>query len=870
MKLVVLGREPLDELESWVSDLFSHVENKDLPENRWDDEQPLTKDFLQTQVFAKPVMEARSLEIVFPFMDEEDLYETQPSRFISHLIGHEGPGSILAYLKEQGLINTLSAGAHNVCRGSAFFDIEVSLTQEGLRRYQDIVKTIFQYIGLIQESPPLQWMHDEIRNMSEVDFRFQQKSPASRFTSRVSSVMQKPLPREWLVSGLSKVRKFDAQGIVEGMQYLREDNFRLMIVSQDYPGDWDSREQWYGTEYKVEKIPTDVQSEIRKALNSGARERPSALHLPHKNEFIPTELEVDRKEVKTPAKTPKLLRNDDRLRLWWKKDDTFWVPKANIKISIRHPLIDATPANFVKAVLFCHLVKDSLSDYSYDAEISGLGYIVTADSTGLYIGVYGYNDKMSVLLNKVLNQVKELEIQPDRFEIEKERLSRSYKNWDFQQPYYQISDFTRWLVSEKGFVVPQYTSELPHVQLADVQSFGRELLSQSYIEILAHGNLHRDEAKKVADLVEETLHPRPLPKSQWPLKRNVIVPSGSNYIYKHSLKDPANVNHAIEYYLQVGAVQDKTKRALLLLFSQMTDEPSFDQLRTKEQLGYVVWSGPRWSATTMGYRVLIQSERDPEYLESRIDAFLLKFKTDLDNMTNEDFEGHKRSIINKRLEKMKNLEQETTRLWSYISSEYYAFYQIDQDVEAIRLLTKSDVQEFFATYISPESSNRAKLSVHLVAQTDSKVPEMNPEERKAHYVELLGQYLGSLDVSVNKPKLKEAFTKTDVGDSAAVLHGVRSYVGSSLPEPQVDHILAQTDTMLPQLMVALKIKAPADDLVTNGEATNGERNLEELASKIPAPVVIEDVRTWKAGLRVSEAPVPVTDLKDFEEVEAKL
>src|SRR5271155_2647442 len=137
MKLVVLGRESLDQLESWTSELFSEVKNKDLPENRWDNLQPLTKEHLATQVFAKPVMEARNLEISFPFMDEEDLYETQPSRFISHLIGHEGPGSILAYLKELGLISTLSAGAHLVCRGSAFFEIEIQLTLEGLKRYQE-------------------------------------------------------------------------------------------------------------------------------------------------------------------------------------------------------------------------------------------------------------------------------------------------------------------------------------------------------------------------------------------------------------------------------------------------------------------------------------------------------------------------------------------------------------------------------------------------------------------------------------------------------------------------------------------------------------------------------------------------------------
>ena len=184
------------------------------------------------------------------------------------------------------------------------------------------------------------------------------------------------------------------------MQFMREDNFRLMIVSQDYPGDWNEKERWYGTDYRVQKIPLEVLEEFRKALTSAANERPADLHLPHRNEFIPTRLDVDKADIKEPAKIPKLLRNDDQMRLWWKKDDAFWVPKANVNVLLRNPLTYASPANFVKSVLFTGLVKDALTSYSYDAEISGLYYTVAANMLGMDIAVHGYNDKLPVLLEK--------------------------------------------------------------------------------------------------------------------------------------------------------------------------------------------------------------------------------------------------------------------------------------------------------------------------------------------------------------------------------------------------------------------------------------------------------------------------------------
>lgn len=110
MKLVILGRESLDVLEGWAADLFAGVRNKDLPQNRWEDETPFGEKDLLTQCFAKPVMDSRQLDLSFPFIDEELLFESQPSRYISHLIGHEGPGSIMSYIKSKGWANGLSAG----------------------------------------------------------------------------------------------------------------------------------------------------------------------------------------------------------------------------------------------------------------------------------------------------------------------------------------------------------------------------------------------------------------------------------------------------------------------------------------------------------------------------------------------------------------------------------------------------------------------------------------------------------------------------------------------------------------------------------------------------------------------------------------
>ena len=247
-----------------------------------------------------------------------------------------------------------------------------------------------------------------------------------------------------------------------------------------------------------------------------------------------------------------------------------------------------------------------------------------------------------------------------------------------------------------------------------------------------------------------------------------------------------------------------------------------------------------------------------------MNAFLFKFGADLENMTKEEFEGHRRSLINKRLEKLKNLESETGRLWGHIGTEYFDFYQIDHDVALIRQLTKADMQSFYSRYISPESPTRAKLSLHMTAQASPpETPHLSAEEKKEQLVGVLLEYLTSKGLELDEDKVKQDFSRVDVSkaDDQTILSVVRHLIADQVSAQKLDVILEETGKNLETLLVNLKIKAPAGEKEVNGI---------DFAKKIPTPVIINDVDTWKASVKLSEGPRPVNDLSQFEELEPKL
>lgn len=71
-----------------------------------------------------------------------------------------------------------------------------------------------------------------------------------------------------------------------------------------------------------------------------------------------------------------------------------------------------------------------------------------------------------------------------------------------------------------------------------------------------------------------------------------------------------------------------------------------------------VSSGARKSISFMGLRVIVQSERDAPFVESRVNAFWEDYRTKLNEMNEEDFEKYKAAVVSRKLEDHKNMWQE--------------------------------------------------------------------------------------------------------------------------------------------------------------------------------------------------------------------
>lgn len=122
-----------------------------------------------------------------------------------------------------------------------------------LAHYQDVILTIFKYINLLKKDGVQSRIFEEVQSLASLAFRFKEKYPPSQYTSRLAGLMQHGYPDAYILSGPSLIRNYDAQLIKDNLDWIRPDNFRIMLASQTPPNgiEYTEKETWYGTEYNV-------------------------------------------------------------------------------------------------------------------------------------------------------------------------------------------------------------------------------------------------------------------------------------------------------------------------------------------------------------------------------------------------------------------------------------------------------------------------------------------------------------------------------------------------------------------------------------------------------------------------------------------
>jgi secreted Zn-dependent insulinase-like peptidase len=678
MNVVVLGQEDIATLEKWVRARFTAVKNY-----KTDDieiETPLfAADSLPRIVTIKPEKNTRSLGITFPIPDMSEHFRSKPAAFVGNLIGHEGKGSLLSFLKAKGWAESLSAGQGLSYKGGSTFNISITLTEQGLLYRDAILDALFQTIARIRKEGVQRWMHDEQALIAETAFRFQEQSPPIRYVSHISSNMHR-YPAERILSAPYVLDKYKPRLIRKVLDALTPENALITVMAADL--EYDSESPWYSTPYKVIKPDAFL---LKRWQIAGLS---PDITLPARNPFLAesfTQLPKREQQEK-----PRLIVENARAKLWWGQDQRFASPRSEQYYRFNTALVAESAESAAKTALLVELLNDKLNEFAYPALLAGLDFALGQDSRGMTLRLAGYSDKQSKLLQEIVASLADGEFDQKRFVSLKQELLRRWSNSSKRLPYKQLYGAVGETLSLGRWPEQAMIDAVQSLTLEDITSQQKALLQSAKLEALVFGAMSEKEAGEQLVMVMQLLdadtdNDRPaqaqvlqLPARQVPARQLSIDHSDA----------------AVLQYYQARDTSDKS-RALYALTTQALKADFFQELRTEQQLGYIVFSTGLPLHKVPGMAFLVQAPRhSAAHVYDAIQAFLADF-AERDDLNPLWFEKQRGALVSDIVERPKNAAEQAQRFWAALSLGDTVFKRRERLLAAVKAVTLEEWLVFY-------------------------------------------------------------------------------------------------------------------------------------------------------------------------------
>jgi insulysin len=418
MTLALVAPQPIEVLRNIVEKAFAGIPNRNSgpPEQAWAGIPPFSgAESLAIPSFGfvvevVPVSDLRQVQITWPIVyrsqaEREIALLNKPSQYVAHLLGHEGPRSLLSYLKQKGWANTLAVASSEELSDFEAFEIVVGLTTRGLASVDKVVEAIYSCIANMRNRQIPDYVFKEVLQLEELQWRFLTRTNTGAYATSLATAMQRFSPALYVAgprrlaldeyyvdspqllsmprSSFSSKQQLERtrEQVQDFINELKVDNAMLTILSKTFEGQTDRKEQWYGTDFRVREIPSITLAQWENCEPA----KNLKIDFPRPNPFIPSEAGLRVKNIPVnnnngkksfeermePITPPRKIRDDGadgRWTVWFKEDDGFGKPKGFLVFQVLTKEVYASPMNAALANLYEISVSDRLREYAYDGK----------------------------------------------------------------------------------------------------------------------------------------------------------------------------------------------------------------------------------------------------------------------------------------------------------------------------------------------------------------------------------------------------------------------------------------------------------------------------------------------------------------------
>lgn len=702
---VIYSNQPIEKLETLAESTYGQIPNKNIvvpPITK----PAITQEFTGKEITMIPAQPRKMLSLKFPIENDIDKFADKTNEYLIYLISNNSKNTLADQLQKQGLIEAIQATCDSKYYGnSGTFNINVILTDEGLAQKDKVIAAIFNYLQLIEKQGVSEAYYDEIKKVFALSFKYKDVNRDMSYVEWLSDQMllypvKNVLDADYVAEHLNK------EAIITRIKSFTPDNARVWLIAPNQTTD--KTAYFLNAPYKVDNI-TD---ELKATWTNLAKD--FSFSLPELNPYIPDNFSIiaQNEDQIQPATFSKRGNHIHFVSRHFSND-----PKAVIAVSLRNNQAFKDAKTSIAFELLDYIVSRDLTQLQFQAGNAGMS-LSTGTDNGLMITAAGFNQHLPEMVLAILNSYRQVTIDEQSLALAK---SWYLQRLDGADHFESIR-----LASEPVLAL----SKLPHyferderrqitntITISDVEAYRDNLMSQSIPYMISLGNISNEDSLDLYHAVQKTL------------KRNVEFTPLDDIAIKTS------------FTARITQQAKSTDSALLMTYFPTNYDPTksqvvgytlanimspwfFDQLRSNEQLGYLVGIFPFFIGESVGLGFAVQTNQwDPAYLLQRYQAFYPAMLNKLDALTDEDIEEYKRSIIDEQTMPPQSLDEEFERLISDYRLSRFQFDSRDKKIELLKKITKQDLIDFYKNTVIEQKGLVIASQVIGKTEKEEKQPE---------------------------------------------------------------------------------------------------------------------------------------------------
>lgn len=385
-------------------------------------------------------------------------------------------------------------------------------------------------------------------------------------------------------------------------------------------------------------------------------------------------------------------------------------PFARVDIIMRNDMIFNTIESSIISNIAINIINYYISIYF--CQYFNVDYNIQMTKNNnmgiLTLSISGYNDKFMDFVKMVILKIKTIKPNDNIILLYKNKYKDMLDKKETQTAW-SYADMVMDLIYPYNYHYKDQLRALAHIDVKNIYKRINSILKMEKFNItsLWYGNIN--EPYNLIETNDDIKYKTPLPKSITEItsiSQQVIDDNSYEINITHPNKNEKNncVTVILPCTNYSKAIFIPYDNATIMILAAILQQPVYGDLRTKNQLGYMVGSYAYYDNINMYIIIKVQSDKDINLVKSKIYNFIETFKDTLINYEVDKFNKIKKSVYDKLLEPYANMNELNMNVLYEIKKEKYIFDRKEQIAKEIENIKLNDIIKLYHSIIKEKKS----------------------------------------------------------------------------------------------------------------------------------------------------------------------